>query len=671
MTQPQPLAPGWSGADPASLHDDLPCGWLRAELGGALLQSNRPLRTLLGWPDEAQHQDLPVSLNLLMAPGGRVLFQSYLLPLLRLHGRIEEFALELRHRQGGTVPVMLYGHMDTGAGTTFSLVCVPMQERRRLEDELLRIKRAADLAPGVIFQAVAHDDGRVTMPYASEALRSHYRLAPQTLQRSLDAWLHCLHPDDRQPLLQHFAGLSGVAGAQRAWRLEVRVPQPDGGVQWHEVHAVARTAALGPLVWHGYIADVTTRRALETALRDKVAAEQASQAKSAFMARVSHELRTPLNAILGFAQLMRTQDADRLSAEQQRRLATIDHAGRDLLQLINEVLDISRAEQGQVAVDLAPLPLAPALSRAMGLLELQAQAQGVHLHLAKVPAQAWVCADTQRLHEVLVNLLANAIKYNRRGGVVMVDVRAEAAGWRLDVVDSGAGLTNEQLAHLFEPFNRLGAERSGIEGAGLGLTISQRLVQLMGGRLEASSRLGLGSTFSIWLPAATALSEGGASGPPVAEPAPTGGLGRPVPRQPLAEPAEPAAPVTPPRSRVLLVEDHPVNALLMAAMLRQRPAIELVTVASGAALWAHLTHPSLPRPDLVLLDLHLPDGSGLAWLERLRQHPAGQGLRVVVVTASATPEERAGAQALGVLDYWLKPLDLALTLQRLDLHLVR
>lgn len=614
------------------------CGWLRAEVDGRLLLVNSTLRRLLG----REHEPLDgAPIDGLLAGGARVLYHSYLLPLLQLHGRVEEFALALRHASGATVDVLLYASLrqDPGADSreVIEAVLVPMRERLRLEDELLRVKRAAEMAPGVIFQAVAADDRPLSMPYASDALRRLYALTPDEVRDDATPLFDRVEPEDRERVEK---ALRTRAPSGTEWRDRFRVTLPGRATAWHEARAVARHAPGGAVVWHGFIADVTAQREMEAALGQKEAAESASRAKSEFLARVSHELRTPLNGILGFAHLLRFEDAGTLTAEQRRRIDIIETSGRSLLALIDEVLDITRIEQGRVDVQTRPVLLRPLLEHALRMVEAPALARAVELVPPVCEPRLAALADPNRLSQVLANLLSNAVKYNRPGGHVTLVAAADAHGVRIAVGDSGPGLTEEQQRQLFQPFNRLGAERSGTEGTGLGLVITRQFVELMRGRLHVHSVPGRGSVFSVWLERC----------------------------EPPAAPRAEAAAAPPPGAarrtrRVLYAEDNPVNALLMEAMIELRPGLALEVVSDGRALEAAaLASP----PDLLLLDLHLPEGDGIELLLRLRRHAPLAQVPAVVVSAAAMPEDVARAREAGCIDYWTKPLDVEGTLAKLD-----
>jgi PAS domain S-box-containing protein len=378
--------------------------------------------------------------------------------------------------------------------------------------------------------------------------------------------------------------------------------------------------------------DVTEARAAERAEQARLAAEAASRAKTEFLSRMSHELRTPLNAMLGFAQLMH-DDAAKASGERlQERTSLVLDAGRHLLALVDDVLDVSRIEAGQLHLDLRPVSLEEQLDKAMALCGPLALRRGVQLRAdyRGLPLRA-VRADALRLRQALLNLLSNAVKYNRPGGRVWLAATVEGPDWmRIDVCDDGPGITPEQAEHLFEPFNRLGREHGQVEGTGLGLVLTRQLVELMQGRLEIDSAPGRGTRASMLLRLADAPA-----------------------LQLAALDAAPASQAEP-QGVVLYIEDNPVNLLLVQQLLERWPAVRLLQADSGAEGIALAgTH----RPGLVLLDMQLPDMDGIAVLQALQQDPATRALRIVVLSASAMEDEVLRARAHGALDYWTKPLD--------------
>jgi PAS domain S-box-containing protein len=634
---------------PGAAH--LPCALATVTTEGVLLAVNPALGALLG-RDAAACCGGPF--DVLLSTAGAVIYQSYLMPLLRLHGHLQEFSISLRRQDGQPLEVLLYASSrNVGTHRVHDLVMVPIRQRRRVEEEMLRVKRAADEAPGMIFQLMCLPDGSGHFPYVSEAVRVLYGSTPQAARASADVVFGQVLDDDRAALLR---SRDAAAAASATWRASARVRRADGDTAWHEFSASPRRLANGVTLWHGHVADVTQRRAMEQALADREAARQASQAKSEFLARVSHELRTPLNGILGFAHLLLSQDADNLRTDQRRRLAIVQTAGQGLLHLINDVLDITSIEMGQLGLHSAALPLDAAVDTALAVVEPQAEAAGVQLARGAMTGLV-VQADARRLQQVLVNLLSNAIKYNHPGG--RVDVRAcpdaaVASGPGhacIEVIDTGRGLTDAQQQQLFQPFNRLGAERDVADGTGLGLVISRQLVQLMRGSLSVHSVPGQGSCFRIMLPLHLP--------PPPADipPAPPAGSSAPAPAATGDDQPSPT------RGRVLYVEDNAVNVLLMEAIVGLRPGVHMQVCTDAASGLAAAT---AQPPDLLLLDMQLPDADGCDLLQRMRAEPGLAGVPAVVVSAAARNDDLARARDAGFIGYWTKPLVVDEVLAGLD-----
>jgi signal transduction histidine kinase/ActR/RegA family two-component response regulator len=365
-------------------------------------------------------------------------------------------------------------------------------------------------------------------------------------------------------------------------------------------------------------------------------ADAASRAKSEFLSRMSHELRTPLNSVIGFGQLL---EMDRLTEEQKEAVERILSAGRHLLGLINEVLEISRIEAGVLRMSLEPVPVAETIESAVSLVRPLADKRAIHLQVALPSLDRHVVADRQRLQQVLLNLLSNAVKYNREAGRIAVACADGAGRLTIQVTDTGHGVGPTELQRLFTPFERLGAETSGIEGTGLGLSLSRRLVEAMGGRLTMESQVGVGSTLTVDLAVALA---------PGAEVAASAAL----------EAATPALGGT-----VLYVEDNLSNFRLVERVLQRRPEIKLLSALQGRlGLELARNH----RPDLILLDLHLPDVPGLEVLRRLREMPATAGIPVVIVSADATPGQVKRLLESGATAYLTKPLDVRQFLDVVD-----
>jgi signal transduction histidine kinase/CheY-like chemotaxis protein len=356
----------------------------------------------------------------------------------------------------------------------------------------------------------------------------------------------------------------------------------------------------------------------------------AGQAKSDFLAAMSHELRTPLTAVIGFAELLRLdRPAEPLSRRQSQAVDHILASARQLQSLVEAVLDLAGAEAGRLAVSIETVDPQLVVRDVCDQLELHARAAGVTVRTPAPTAGLGVAADPVRLRQVLLNLVSNAIAYNREGGDVLVEIRQTAAGATLAVHDTGVGIAEARMADLFQPFNRLGRETSATPGAGIGLALSRRLVEAMGGRLEAASEAGEGSTFTLHLPLARA-----AVSPVQASAIPLGSL---------------------PAATVLYVEDHPSNIALMRHVMAALGPVQLhvaETGPDGLALARDL------KPDVILTDINLPGLSGFELKARLDADPLTRGIPVLALTASALPGDVRRGKAAGFRDYLTKPLDI-------------
>jgi signal transduction histidine kinase/ActR/RegA family two-component response regulator len=466
-------------------------------------------------------------------------------------------------------------------------------------------------------------------------------LGESAARLGLAAWLETVAAEDRHSM--HLA-LGAVASTgngavvryhaahdtqQLTLETALRLAQPGDG-----------PPASGRVI--GTCHDATQRQRLEEAERDKIAAQRANESKSQFLSRVSHELRTPLNAILGFGQLLRMDDSNERPAADRERIEAIRVAGERLLALINDMLDLAQIEQGRLQLEPRPLDAHAAVHAAQLMLGPSAAERGITIQNMVPAGLVQVLADERALGQVLLNIMSNAVKYNRAEG--QVSVGAEVGDTVvLSIVDTGPGLTPEQMKSLFEPFNRLGAERTTTVGSGLGLVIAKALVEAMGGSLGVSSEVGQGTTVRLTLPTAVRLLE-----PDAAAPA-------------LLEDTDELLPPACPRT-VLYVEDDPVNMVLVQHLFAEEPAWLLLaaeTAGEGLAIARR------ERPDLIVSDMNLPDMSGFELLEQIKADPATADIPCVGLSADAMAEQVRRALDAGFVDYWTKPVDVQAMHRRL------
>ncbi|TDP82052.1 PAS domain S-box-containing protein [Aquabacterium commune] len=495
--------------------------------------------------------------------------------------------------------------------------------------------------------------------------------APQSL---LGRTVHEVMPADAAQAIQQALDDAAVSGA--VWGREFALQVP-AGQRWFEVSVARKTAPdHGSPTFLLISRDITERKeatvslqqlneALEQRVQSRTAellgakneAERANDSKSEFLSRMSHELRTPLNAILGFGQLLELSAQE---PKQQRQVGHILSAGKHLLSLINEILDLSRVESGQMTLSLEPVPVAELVEESLALVRPLAESHGIQLApVPTLPSGSRVRADRTRLRQVLINLLSNGIKYNRQGGALSVHIEVQADTVRLGVQDSGMGLSAEQQARLFTPFERLDADDRQIEGTGIGLALSKRLVDMMGGHIGVDSEPGQGSTFWVQLP----RSEDGAviSGAP-------GDTPGNAPQHPLTAwgsnaHLQHAQAAQRPDCTVLCVEDNELNLQLIDHLLGRQPGIHLLC-ASEPRQGLRMAHEL--RPHIILLDINLPEMDGYEVIARLRSDPATATIPVLAVTANAMPGDAARARSAGFASYITKPINVATLLAEVE-----
>lgn len=559
-----------------------------------------------------------------------------------LYHRIGRFNLrggEVRWIESYIMPQMLEDGVVSWTG-----ISIDVTTQKQLEDELDeardRITAVLSSVDDVIFSTTPDLSQTTFVSDASIRILGH---PPSEYLKDDELFLRNVHPDDRNELEAGFSAIS----EDRSMDAEVRYLHPDGRILWLRVRAHLSVGEDGqPLRVDGITTDVTSRKQSEMELdqaRDE--AVKANAAKSEFLSRMSHELRTPMNAILGFAQLL---ELDNLTKKQSESVQHILRAGRHLLELVDEVLDISRIESGTLAISLEPVELSRLVSESVALVRPLAIARTITFRReAAIPPEMHVLADRQRLRQVLLNLLSNSIKYSPIGATVTVRETRREGKAVIEVEDQGAGLNSSQIERLFIPFDRLGAETTGIEGTGLGLPLAKRLLESMGGGLGIRSVPEEGSIF--WAELLIAESQSSAL-----EAAQLTQLGPINYGESIRE--------------VLLIEDNLSNVRLIEEIVRTMPQTSLISAMQGR-LGFDLAreHP----PAVILLDMNLPDVHGLELLSQIRAEKSLARVPVIVLSADATDRLMERALAEGANAYLTKPFNVRQLIGTLNEHLGR
>lgn len=549
---------------------------------------------------------------------------------------------EYRHRSGNLIAVQKSVRLvDSQEQTLFILSVHDISASKQMEDETAR---AASLLAATLESTM---DGILVTNLTGGIRHFNHRFA--------EMWrlpMALFGEDDEPRVLKHLLHQLADPAHFREWFENLLThPQAEGSLECRLLDG--RTFSLSsrpqrlrerPIGRVFSFHDITSLKATEAQLiaaRD--AAQTASRTKSEFLSHMSHELRTPLNAILGFSKVLE----DELAGPTQALAQHVGKAGRHLLDLINEILDLASIEAGKLRIDLTSVDLAPLIDDCVTLMTPLAQAQAVSIHVTPLePGRFKACADAKRLKQMLLNLLSNAIKYNRKQGRVDITITAQGDNhWRLAVADSGIGIAENHLQHLFEPFNRFGERQNEVEGAGIGLALTCKLARLMQGHVGAQSQLGVGSRFWIDLPCAC-LDEVAVMPSATEEPG-----------------ADPSA-LSSRTISLLYIEDDPLSQNLLSTVLsRKRPYYRLWTAATGNA---GLTLAREVKPDLILLDQSLPDGPGLALFRRLKDTPETRDIPVVALSGNALPQEISATLDAGFAAYLTKPLQIDATLSTLD-----
>lgn len=590
-------------------------------VGGQFMDMNDSFVEIFGYSREELMGQKGVDMNILMGDDTRTNIEK----MLRETGSVRQLEIPVRPRSEAIINVLFSAEVIYLEGEACLLsIIVDITERKKAEEALRLSSEILQRVNSLVM--VSNKDGQIT--YASPSVKRMLGYEPQDLLS--DGWWHVSMTDagEREQEITRLTDIAGsVDGAY--WEPYERMVLDHAD----ELHCILWQDAKGPghsIIGVGH--DITERKQMQAAHSAMEAAKAADQAKSEFLSRMSHELRTPLNAIIGFSQLLEMDD---LTPDQMESIQLVHKAGRHLLDLINEVLEISHIEAGRMSISLEPVLVAEVLRECLDLVRPIAADKNIIVAADEaLKCNSCVLADRQRLRQIMLNLLSNSVKYNRVGGSVRLSCEELAPGQvRIAVNDTGVGIAQEKLGKLFTPFERLDADQTGVEGTGLGLALSKHLAVMMGGNTGVESVVGQGSTFWVELPTATYpldQIEAEFVSPP----------------QLLGE--------YPAGKKVLYIEDNLSNLRLIERIFQQWPDTKLLT-AMQVSIGFELA--CKHDPDLILLDLHLPDVHGEKVLEWLRQDPRTEKTPVIIISADATPREATRLLDLGANTYITKPID--------------
>ncbi len=544
------------------------------------------------------------------------------------------------------------GQIESIVGTHLDIT-----ERKRTEDTLRENERHLRAVIDALPVAIYTTDAKGALTHFNQAA---VEFSGKTPQLGTDHWCISMKlwrpdgsplPHDQCPMALALREDRQILGA------EAIAERPDGTRVWFTAHPTPLHDANGKMIGGiNMLIDVTERKRLDKVLLEnnielkkaKNQADKANLAKSDFLSNMSHELRTPLSAILGFAQLMAGSKTPP-TPSQKRSIDQILQAGWYLLDLINEILDLTLIESGKLSFSMEQVSVPVLMQECYTMIEPQAIQRKIALDFRVPEIDVVVKADHTRLKQVLINLLSNAVKYNRERGTVTVTCTENSQGLiRLSVIDTGEGLSTEKVAQLFQPFNRLGKENSAVEGTGIGLVMTKRLIELMGGQIFVESTPGKGTTFSIEL---ELIANKQASNITEIE------RNDIISRQPKN---------TASKHTLLYVEDNPANLMLIEDILAARDDIELLSARDGYA-GIELARNTLP--DLILMDINLPGINGTEALKILAKDPLTSHIPVIALSANAIPRDIEKGLAAGFFRYLTKPIKIHEFIDTIDLAL--
>jgi PAS domain S-box-containing protein len=624
------------------LYDLAPVGYFTLSDTETILEANLTATHLLGQTVKAL---VGSPIRNFILPSDQDIYYSHRLKLAAT-GLPQTCELRLKKKDNAPFWAQLMATLEKDAkgSEVHRLVVTNIDERRRVKDRL----RISDSALNAITQGVLITTPQMLVVSANPAF-----LALTGYTEAEIVGQDCMIFSGPQTV----KGFYDSIAKKRAFSGETFSYRKDGSGFWNELNVSPIYDVEGQLSHFISInTDISARKSLDKTLQLKnielqaatSMAEKANVAKSDFLSSMSHELRSPLNAIVGFAQLLETSTPTP-TALQLRNIERILAGGWYLLKLINEILDLAQIESGKLALSLQPVELSPLLLECQQLIEAQAEKHGIQVQFPKLEQPLWVVADPVRLKQVMVNLLSNAIKYNRPDGMVKVCLQTGDEGsLRICVKDTGEGLNPEKLAQLFESFNRLGRESGIAEGTGIGLVVTKKLTELMGGTIGVQSNFGVGSKF--WVEFKSART-------PATEMSPASLALQAMPPQVVDEV---------PFRTVLYVEDNQANVDLVEQILERRSNLHLYSATDGPQ---GITLARQHRPQVILMDIHLPGMSGLEALRILHQDPATRNIPVIAVSANAMPLDVVNGLSAGFFRYLTKPFKIDAFLEALDLAL--
>jgi PAS domain S-box-containing protein len=466
-------------------------------------------------------------------------------------------------------------------------------------------------------------------------------LEPKSVQPGRQSFMARVHPDDRDFVSR---SVNAALNDEDEYAIDYRIVLTDGAIRHVRGEAeISRDGTGNAVEMAGTIQDITQRKEMEDALQAaKEEAESANRVKSEFLSSMSHELRNPLNAVLGFGQLLANDSANPLTKSQSIAVEQILMGGEHLLSLIGDVLDLARIESGNLTTVIENIDIGQVIEEVFQLAGSSARKRMITLRNGcqiEANGARLVLADKTRLRQVILNLVSNGIKYNSERGQVVVSGESVGDGrFRVKVSDTGPGISKELTPRLFEPFDRLGAEASSVEGTGIGLTISKQLIELMDGEIGFDTEVGKGSVFWIEIPLALEDVE------------PRAAKVSKLEHQELLA----IVPVTGRRFRVLYIEDNSLNVALMHGIFEQVPSVSMISAQSAEQ---GLEMARVAPPDLVLLDLNLPGMNGFLALDNLRSETVTRDIPVIAVTADATALSEERCRLAGFQGFLTKPID--------------